>query len=554
MKLKQKIIIITLVFFVNYLIIGPVAAEVGFGFYQPTITEQAGAQDPLASQQPAATETLKLSAGSFSQTQLLNFFNNRLALEVPVNFITTDSDLTVKQFAQGLEMPWSLDRISPIYEIAFSPTFGFDANQVLALTVAYDGDNNNFKQVYYFDQASGGWKAVPTTDFPQDHLVKAILHQTAAQLAVFAKPGVLTVGKASWYKYKGGLFAASPDFPQGSKLRVTNLDNGKSVEVQINDWGPDRAKHPDRAIDLDKVAFAAIADPADGLINVMVSPIELATDRNGRVLGVKAESVASRPNLSSRSVVIINDSTGEIILDKNIQANLPLASLTKIMAMEVFLDTKPDLKQKVAYKLQDEKYNYLYCKVGDSVKLNLKDGEKLTVKDLLYAALVGSANNAVETLVRVSGLSRPEFIKKMNEQAQDWGAIHTKFIEPTGLSSANTSTALDYALILKEAANNQLIAQVSATPTYTFKTLAGKKHTIKNTNKLIIEQAQANLRAEKYPISASKTGYLVEAGYCLATRVRAGENNYIIVTLGSPSREKSFNEMADLIKYLGRLI
>ena len=550
MKLSWKLIIITSVFFVNYVAAGPLlAAEVGFGAYQGSLPV-----NPLSNQAPLAQQTVNLPVGNFAQAQVFNFFDNQLAVNLPANFVSGDSDLTVKQFADGPELPWNLDKLSQIYDISLSPALGFDEQTAMTISLAYTADNNYFKQVYYFDQDSGGWKAVPTTDFPKEHLVKAVIHQTAVQVAIFAKPGVLTVGKASWYKYKNGLFAASPDFPKGSRLRVTNLDNDKSVEVIINDWGPDRARHPDRVVDLDKVAFSAIADTADGVANVMVSPIELATDRDGRVLGVKAESLASKPVLSSKSVVVINEATGQIILDKNSQTDLPLASLTKIMAMQVFLNTEPDMNKKVAYKLQDEKYNYLYCKVGESAKVKLKDGEKLTIKDLFYSALVGSANNAVESLVRVSGLSRPEFIKQMNEQAQAWGATHTKFVEPTGLSSANKTTAFDYALILGAASNNPLIAQASATPSYTFKTAAGKNHTIKNTNKLIIEAAQSNLQAEKFPISASKTGYLAEAGYCLATRIKLGDDYYIIVTLGSPTREKSFNEMADLIRYMDRVI
>jgi D-alanyl-D-alanine endopeptidase (penicillin-binding protein 7) len=561
-KLKRRLIIITLIFFVNLLIFNQVLADSLIGpnpllvssvVDNPTLSSDSliGTNPLLA---PDETQTLNLAVGDFTLPQSLGFFDNHLTVAVPPNFISGASQLTVKKLAQGAAMPWSLDRISPIYEITFSPTFGFDNKQALTISVSYDQDNDYFKQVYYFDQEAGGWKALPTTDFPQDKLVKAALNKTAVQLAVFAKPGVLTQGQASWYKYKGGLFAASPDFPQGSKLRVTNTDNGKAVEVTVNDWGPDRSKYPNRAVDLDKVAFSAIADPADGLINVAISPIELTTDRDGRVLGVKAASVSNQPQLSSRSVVIINEDTGDIVLDKNGQDNLPLASLTKIMAIEVFLDTKPDLNKKVAYNLQDEKYNYLYCKPSEAVKVTLKQGEKLTIKDLIYSALVGSANNVVETLVRVSGLSRQEFIKRMNQQAKDWGAVHTKFVEPTGLSSANVSTALDYALILQEAAANELIAKASATPSYTFKTSAGRQHTIRNTNQLIIEQAQANLQAEKFPISASKTGYLVEAGYCLATRIEAGGSNYIIVTLGSPTRTDSFNEMADLIRYISRTI
>ena len=565
MKLSRKLIIITLVFSVNNLVIGQAFAETayGFGVYvpetiqpiteSPTVVEQPE-QKVFSTQDLIDSAAMNLSGIDFSQTQSFGFFNNQLNLEMPINFSADTGELNVKKFGKASELPWNLDRISQIYEIDFSPSASLDAKQPINLTLSYDNTNNYFKQVYFYDQAGGGWKAMPTTDFPKERVVKAVLTQTNLIIGVFAKPGVLTVGKASWYKYKGGLFAASPDFPKGSVVRVTNLDNNKSVDVVINDWGPERDKHPDRVVDLDKEAFKAIAETSAGVINVMVSPIKLATDSNGRVLGVKAETVASQPKLSARSVIIINEANGEVVFDKNSNANLPLASLTKIVAVKVFLETNPDLEKLVAYKLQDEEYNYRYCKSWESAKVRLSEGEKLKIKDLVYSALVGSANNAVETLVRVSGLTRFDFIKQMNEQAKAWGATRTKFVEPTGLSSSNVSSAMDYALMMKAALTDNLISKISSTASYTFKTASNKSHTIKNTNKLIVEQAQANLKAEKYPISASKTGYLAEAGYCLATRVKAKDANYIIVSLGATTREKSFNEMADLIKYLGRTI
>lgn len=554
-SLLRVFILISLLFFVNYTLATPVLAGVGFGLYKSSLAPATHITAETGEWQLAESQAIALSAGDFAGALPFSFFDGHFGLEIPAGFIIGHSQMSAKRFTQGQHLPWNLDRLSDIYEVSFAPAAGFDNKKALDITLVYDQPNNDFKQVYYFDQASASWKAVPTTDFPVEKKVKAVLSRTAIRVAVFARPGVLTVGQASWYKYKGGLFAASPDFPKGSKLRVTNLDNGQSVEVEVNDWGPERAKHPDRVIDLDKEAFSAIAETSAGLINVSVSPIKLAADASGRVLGVKAEGLASMPQLSARSAVIINEATGEILFDKNSGKDAPLASLTKLVAVKVFLDTGPDLSQSVAYKLQDEEYNYRYCQPWESVKVRLKEGEGLTIKDLLYSALVGSANNVVETLVRVSGLSRDAFIGKMNEQVVLWGARSTQFIEPTGLSASNVSSAIDYALIMKAVLTNELMAQISSTPSYTFKTAAGVSHTIKNTNKLISDQLQASLQAEKFPISASKTGYLLEAGYCLATRVKARDNNnYIIVTLGASTRENSFSEMSDLIKYLNRTI
>ncbi len=90
---------------------------------------------------------------------------------------------------------------------------------------------------------------------------------------VFAAAVPLEKGSASWYRHKGCLCAASPDFPKGTKLRVTNQKTGKSVIVTVNDYGPNRKKYPNRAIDLDAIAFQKIARLSQGLVSVTVDKV-----------------------------------------------------------------------------------------------------------------------------------------------------------------------------------------------------------------------------------------------------------------------------------------
>jgi len=90
----------------------------------------------------------------------------------------------------------------------------------------------------------------------------------------------ISAGRASWYvhpRYRQELMAASTVFPRGTKVKVTNLKNNKSVVVTIKDYGPDPIRHPDRVIDLNKVAFAKIASTRTGIINVTVEPLTAAT-------------------------------------------------------------------------------------------------------------------------------------------------------------------------------------------------------------------------------------------------------------------------------------
>jgi len=148
----------------------------------------------------------------------------------------------------------------------------------------------------------------------------------------------------------------------------------------------------------------------------------------------------------------------------------------------------------------------------------------------------------VESLVRVSGLNRPAFIAAMNAAVQKWGATSTRFVEPTGLSPQNMSSALDYAIITKEVLAHPIIQKVSTTLRYSFATLnTKKKHNLTNTDQL--------LKSSTYKITGSKTGYLDEAGYCLMTRVATPQGNLISVNLGSADKAANFRDNDILIKY-----
>jgi D-alanyl-D-alanine endopeptidase (penicillin-binding protein 7) len=539
--LKKKYIIVPALLLALTPLLEVQAAAVGIGLYRPQSTV---VNSPLVVSQEQLVEVGLAQALSGASAGVAKEF----VLDYGAGMLSAGTSIKLAQVGQKVDLPWNLQKISEVwrYEISGSN----DLAKGLTVSVAYTPGDKQFKQLYYFDEVKKSWLALPSTDYPQESVVRAVITKPTAMLAIFAKPGTLTVGKASWYKYKNGDFAASPDFPKGSKLRVTNLDNGKSVEIVVNDWGPERDKHPDRAIDLDKLAFAKIASTGAGIINVAVSPIQIAPDTSGRVLGVKAEALGTMPTLASKSVMIMKESDGQAWMAKNGESVAPIASLSKVVAMSVYLDLQPELERIVDYKKSDEQWNLKYVKAWENTRVNLKEGAKLKARDLFNAALVGSANNAVEALVRQSGVSRDEFIAKMNAKVQGWGALNTKFVEPTGLSNKNVSSAHDYAIIVRESAKNKVLADASVLAKYSFTTFAKDKYTIRNTNKLIVEAAQLNLRAEQFPIISSKTGFLNEAGYCLMTRVKQGEDNYTIVTLGAPSREASFNEMADLINYV----
>jgi D-alanyl-D-alanine endopeptidase (penicillin-binding protein 7) len=203
------------------------------------------------------------------------------------------------------------------------------------------------------------------------------------------------------------------------------------------------------------------------VISVKIEPLKIVIPAAAQV----TPQISATPNVTASSAVIFLEKTNATLWGKDESRVSPLASLTKLIAAQVFLNTKTDLKKVVVYQYQDEKYNHEYAKPWESARLTVKAGETMTALDLLYSALVGSANNAVESLVRASGLVRPEFIAAMNIAVQEWGATTTHFVEPTGLSPQNVSSPLDYAIISKAVLADPTIKKISTTLRYTFKTV-----------------------------------------------------------------------------------
>jgi D-alanyl-D-alanine carboxypeptidase len=450
---------------------------------------------------------------------------------------TKEAKLITSQNNEKFLIPWQWEALTPAYEYSFVTSGFYDPSRPMDVRIYYPEKSNRLKQIFSFDFLSSVWRPVPTVDNTEEQYLSMKTDATSAWLIALAQPDVMTTGKASWYKYKEGLFAASPDFPKGTVLRVYNTDNGKYVDVTVNDYGPDRNIHPDRVIDLDRVAFEKIAPLSAGIVSVKVEVVKEVNDNPS-----PAASVSAFPEISARSAIILNEDSGEIIWEKDADKAVPIASLTKMMSIYTFLSTRPDLSRVVSYKKQDELYNYEHCYPWESARLRVSEGETMTIEDLVYSTIVGSANNSIETLVRVSGLTRAEFIKKMNDIAKSWGAYNTSFTEPSGLDPNNVSSPADYAIITKEIFKNPLIEKISKTEAYSFATInTNEIHNLKNTNPM--------LKEDEYEIVGSKTGYLHESLYCLMTRIKTDKGNLIVINLGSSSKESRTSDNKQLIEY-----
>jgi D-alanyl-D-alanine carboxypeptidase len=235
--------------------------------------------------------------------------------------------------------------------------------------------------------------------------------------------------------------------------------------------------------------------------------------------------------------IVMDLKTEKILWQKNSQEKKNIASLTKLVSALVFLETNPDLEKKIKIIREDE--------IGGA-RLDVNFEEEIKIKDLFYAGLIGSKNNAILALVRSTGLSKENFVKKMNERVTKMGFKNTRFVDPTGLNPSNLSTAYEIAKIAKQTFENQEIKKILVIKRYNFYTFQGEKKIreviVKNTNELL----ESSLK-----IKAGKTGFSNEANGCLVIQAENEKGNEIVaVLLGNRTKEINFKEMEALIKWI----
>lgn len=229
---------------------------------------------------------------------------------------------------------------------------------------------------------------------------------------------------------------------------------------------------------------------------------------------------------TSHSFVVMDQVTGEVLLDKKPTDQWVPASLTKLLTSLVVLDQHPDMSKVCTFKKQDE--------VGGT-RLNVKVGSKYKLGDLMHASLISSANNATDALADCV-MDRESFVVAMNEKAKQLGATSSVFYEPSGMSPKNTITALDYAKIARAAFSTYEIQAITQKKNYSFSSVSKprKTHALTSTN-LILRQNSAE-------VIGGKTGYLEESLYNFAVSVKFGNRYVLAVVLGNPSKNNSFKE------------
>lgn len=242
-----------------------------------------------------------------------------------------------------------------------------------------------------------------------------------------------------------------------------------------------------------------------------------------------------KPNaLRSASVIVLDAGTGEVVIDKNADAVVPIASITKLMTAMVILDRGLELDQRIVLSRDD-----MDAKKG--TKSRLRNGSVLTRDELLLLALMSSENKAAAALGRTYPDGYGAFVAAMNDKAEALGMTDSRFVDATGLSPRNVSSARDLAKLVNAAHEYPLIRDYSTRSRHTVK-VYGRPMAFGNTNGLV--------RSAHWNIGLSKTGYISEAGRCLVMRVQMASKDLVVVLLDSWGKNSRVGDANRIRKWL----
>ncbi len=242
------------------------------------------------------------------------------------------------------------------------------------------------------------------------------------------------------------------------------------------------------------------------------------------------------PKLKSSAVLIVDAETGEVLYDKNAAAVVPIASITKLMTAVVLLDADLRLDEPIEITRED-----LIHTRSARTFTPLNRGVTVTRDDLLRLALMASENRAAAALGRTYPGGLEAFVQAMNETAAELGMNDTRFVEPTGLSSENVSSAADLAKLVIAARDYPLIREYSTAPSAEVR--LGKRNVrFVNTNGLV--------RSASWEIAVSKTGFIREAGRCLVMQANMSARQVVIVLLDSVGKYTRVGDAIRIRKWL----
>ena len=333
---------------------------------------------------------------------------------------------------------------------------------------------------------------------------------------------------------------------QVTKSTAVKSSRSKAVVTAKPAAGSAKSTRTSKASALTKVSKASRTSNASAsgkvVKNSRTSKVFQTTRKNGRpVTSIKRKPVViiaappprlsfgqiaglhdSRDELELKSSValVIDQDTREVLFSKNQKAVLPIASITKLMTGVIVTGAKLPMEEVIVVTQDD-------VDTEKGSRSRLKVGTALTRGELLHLALMSSENRAAHALGRTYPGGMDTFVSLMNAKAKMLGMVDTRYVEPTGLSSRNQSSAQDLATLVGAAHADPVLRELSTSKGYEV-AVNGRTLQYNNTNRLI--------KNPEWDIGLQKTGYISEAGQCLVMQTKIAGRKLIMVFLDSAGK------------------
>ncbi|OWW19166.1 D-alanyl-D-alanine endopeptidase [Noviherbaspirillum denitrificans] len=239
-------------------------------------------------------------------------------------------------------------------------------------------------------------------------------------------------------------------------------------------------------------------------------------------------------SLKSNAAFVIDQSSAQVLFEKNSGYALPIASLTKLMTALVVVEARQNMDDVLEVTSDDidrEKNSHSRLRVGS----------QMTRANMLHIALMSSENRAASALGRHYPGGLPAFVAAMNAKARALGMKDAHFVDSTGLSSQNVASARDLAKLVVAASQHPVIREYSTDSRYAVDA-GGYQLNYMNSNRLVMNS--------DWDIGLQKTGYITEAGRCLVMQARIEGRPVVMVFLDSKGKESRLADASRVRKWL----
>ena len=341
--------------------------------------------------------------------------------------------------------------------------------------------------------------------------------KTAPQVAAKGKAAKADVQEAKASKRDRGGKSAKRAFAEERRGGKTNVARGSDrVQRTLSARGKANERAERLAARETRLAIRTVAH-----VPQEARPARLSF---GQLAGLRG--VEDPLELKSSVALVLDQDTHEVLLSKNDHAVLPIASLTTLMTGLIVSDARLPLDEMISITEDDIDYE-------KGSRSRLPVGTTLTRGELMHLALMSSENRAAHALGRTFPGGMQRFVGLMNARAMMLGMKDTRYVEPTGLSSENRSSAYDLATLVNTAAQDPLLRQLSTSQGYEV-AVGNRVLQYNNTNRLV--------HNPDWQIGLQKTGYISEAGQCLVMQARVAGRKLIMVFLDSSGK---YSRLAD---------